>query len=468
MIKNLKNKVLAILCALAMVVALIPAGFNSVYAADDIIADGIEHDFGTVEEHAYSYGWAAGATSDYKYLILTYSGDIAYLRIQGVKGDTRVGTILWFDQNQADHLTLVGDASLSGTEEHVVVDLDASGIDMGAIEAFDMHYGPGTLKIGKARFSENPDILDTDVMPEETTTSEGESDSEESSTTEEEVSTIDPSLPVEDIILNGDEQGKSTLIKSWTVSSEYKYLGFVTLKEPTAAYKYLILTYAGDISTVRAEFTYVDENGNEDFSKKVGPYWFNKDGQTKYFVTADESDIPMDGGKGTTVVIDLEKTGIDLSKANSMHLHGGDPNVASFTLTVGMARLSQKADLNAAIDKMPAEPQTTAPKATTAAPTTTAAPAPTKKVTIKKGSIKKLTAKKKAIKVSIKKLANAKKYKIQYATKKSFKKAKTKTTSKLTYTIKNLKSKKTYYVRVRGVNGKTLGKWSSAKKIKVK
>lgn len=76
---------------------------------------------------------------------------------------------------------------------------------------------------------------------------------------------------------------------------------------------------------------------------------------------------------------------------------------------------------------------------------------------------------KKSITIKYSKLANAKKYQIQYALNKKFTKSvKTKSTRKLTYKIKKLKSKKTYYVRVRGINGKIIGKWSKSKKIKVK
>ena len=76
---------------------------------------------------------------------------------------------------------------------------------------------------------------------------------------------------------------------------------------------------------------------------------------------------------------------------------------------------------------------------------------------------------KKSITIKYSKLANAKKYQIQYALNKKFTKSvKTKSTRKLTYKIKKLKSKKTYYVRVRGINGNIIGKWSKSKKIKVK
>lgn len=64
-------------------------------------------------------------------------------------------------------------------------------------------------------------------------------------------------------------------------------------------------------------------------------------------------------------------------------------------------------------------------------------------------------------------------YEVQYALNKKFKKAKTKTTKKTTFTIKKLKKKKTYYVRVRAYTidanrKKVQGKWSKVKKVKIK
>lgn len=92
-----------------------------------------------------------------------------------------------------------------------------------------------------------------------------------------------------------------------------------------------------------------------------------------------------------------------------------------------------------------------------------------------KPTLKKVTAAKKAVKVSWKQAKYVDGYQIQYATAKSFKKAKTttvkkyKTTSK---TIKKLKAKKTYYVRIRTfkkVDGKKVySSWSKVKKAKTK
>lgn len=88
---------------------------------------------------------------------------------------------------------------------------------------------------------------------------------------------------------------------------------------------------------------------------------------------------------------------------------------------------------------------------------------PQQTIKVGKPSIK-LTRSKAKIQVQFKKVKNAKKYQIQYAANKQFKKAKTKTTTKLKYTIKGLKKNKKYYVRVRGVNGTTKGRWSAVKK----
>lgn len=66
-------------------------------------------------------------------------------------------------------------------------------------------------------------------------------------------------------------------------------------------------------------------------------------------------------------------------------------------------------------------------------------------------------------------------YQIQYSTKRSFKKAKTKNVNgykKTRVTLKKLKAKKKYYIRVRTIlkiNGKTYySKWSKIKSVKTK
>lgn len=73
---------------------------------------------------------------------------------------------------------------------------------------------------------------------------------------------------------------------------------------------------------------------------------------------------------------------------------------------------------------------------------------------------------------SWKKVSKAKGYQIKYSLKKSFKKAKTKTHKAKKITVKNLKAKKTYYVKVRAftkIKGKKVySDWSKSGKVKVK
>ena len=98
-----------------------------------------------------------------------------------------------------------------------------------------------------------------------------------------------------------------------------------------------------------------------------------------------------------------------------------------------------------------------------------------KNVTPGRASISSIKNKKKnTVVFKIKKVKNAAGYQYSYSVNKKFKKSmsKTKTTKKLTVTIKKLKKKKTYYVRVcaYSVTNKTkkYGKWSKVKKIKIR
>ena len=102
----------------------------------------------------------------------------------------------------------------------------------------------------------------------------------------------------------------------------------------------------------------------------------------------------------------------------------------------------------------------------------------TKKITPKNNkptSIKKIKAKKKSLKIYWKKVSGVNGYKIQYSRKKNFKDAKTKVIKKLTttsFTIKKLKRKRKYYVRIRTyriASGKIYQSgWSKAKSKKTK
>ena len=94
------------------------------------------------------------------------------------------------------------------------------------------------------------------------------------------------------------------------------------------------------------------------------------------------------------------------------------------------------------------------------------------KIVPKKTSISSLKASKKSFTVKYKKQTSGTGYEIQYSTSSKFKSAKTVKISKnktVSKTVKKLKSKKTYYVRVRVTKGSSYkSSWSSVKKVKVK
>lgn len=95
-----------------------------------------------------------------------------------------------------------------------------------------------------------------------------------------------------------------------------------------------------------------------------------------------------------------------------------------------------------------------------------------KKVTVAKAKTPKLTnLKGKKLKITYAATSGAKGYQIQYAANKKFTKAKSKTLTKRSFTVKLKKGKK-YYVRVRaykldGSNKKVYGAWSKVKSIKI-
>lgn len=92
----------------------------------------------------------------------------------------------------------------------------------------------------------------------------------------------------------------------------------------------------------------------------------------------------------------------------------------------------------------------------------------------KKAKIKSIAKKSTSAKLKLSKIKYAVGYEIQYSTTKKFKSkyTTTRTTKKLSYTIKKLKKGKKYYVRVRAYNKaygkKRYGKWSTVKSIKLK
>lgn len=104
------------------------------------------------------------------------------------------------------------------------------------------------------------------------------------------------------------------------------------------------------------------------------------------------------------------------------------------------------------------------PKVTSVKKNTTTA-----KKTVKMVTGVSLKVKKKKINIHFKLISNVSKYQIMYSTKKSFKNKKVVTVKSGNVTIKKLKRKKTYFVRIRaiGKNGKA-GAWSVVKKVRVK
>ncbi len=127
---------------------------------------------------------------------------------------------------------------------------------------------------------------------------------------------------------------------------------------------------------------------------------------------------------------------------------GGNTHIATPTPTPG---------ISSSISSVTSSPSADSAKVT--------APA---KVTLKSAK----NQKGKKVLVKWKKVNKADGYQIQVAQKKTFKGKKSVTTTKTSYTIKKLKKKKTYYVRVRAykMNGqkKVYGKWSAVKKVKIK
>ena len=116
----------------------------------------------------------------------------------------------------------------------------------------------------------------------------------------------------------------------------------------------------------------------------------------------------------------------------------------------------------------PTPEQTPTPNSATTAPKIVAKP--------KSASIKKVKAAKKAVSVQWKKIGGVKGYQVQVATDKKFKKNKKTVTIKkqktTKTTVKKLKAKKKYYVRIRTyktVNGKKVySAWSKVKSVKTK
>lgn len=412
-------------------------------------------------------------TNDYQYLQLSYTGESTSfdeLRFEVVGTDKGLGTF-WFKENPQGTIKTVDDtlvANPTETEQTVVIDLAKSGItNAEGIATIHMHdtKGKGAFTITDAQFTNTPlQVAKTPVEPEETapeeTTPDNNGETTPETTTEKVIAD-----GTNDIILNGDDQGKSAMIGTYSIKKgsvekpNYKYLGWATFKDfANESYKYLKITYTGNIKLLRFEF---EGKGGE----KQGPFWFDPE-QATHFVTEDGSAIPL-VGNNTTVVIDLAKSGIDMSKYNSgvhMHCSAEDEDV-NISITDAVLYGGKKSE---------PQPTTAAPttKPTTVAPTTTQ----TAKVSVGKTAVKSATKKKSAKKVSVvlKKVKGAKGYQVKISTSKKFKGKATKTitTAKVKFVVKKLKANKKYYVKARAykvVNkAKVYGKWSAVKQVKNK
>lgn len=169
--KGFSKKILGVVIAMAVAitsVTVLPTTVSVKGASlgDDILLEDTKN-FGNVSEYAYHYVWLNEASSSYKYMIITYKGDITNLRLQGIKSDKRIGKISWVDQTQPDNLSLIGTPEYQSESGAIlVIDLEKSKMSLGSIDALDFHYGPGTLNIGKIRLSKSSKIKSNiDIMP---------------------------------------------------------------------------------------------------------------------------------------------------------------------------------------------------------------------------------------------------------------------------------------------------------------
>ncbi len=149
-----------------------------------------------------------------------------------------------------------------------------------------------------------------------------------------------------------------------------------------------------------------------------------------------------------------------------------DYEVAPTLVSSGLTRGSHCSICGAVITPQTVIPQISAPTQPIVTPNTTVKPVSKPK----SAKIKKVKPAKKAVSVEWKKVSGVKGYQIQVATDKKFKKNKKTATVKkqktTKVTIKKLKAKKKYYVRIRTyktVNGKKIySSWSKVKSVKTK
>ena len=383
---KISKRMLAVFLAVVLAVSMGVMSFAVNAADDDIVLNGDETgasslmiDTSTIlNSTGTGYRYLGFATlkdvdlSVYKYLQLTYTGDVRSLRLQfenTATGDQSGN--YWFDSTneEGSFKTADGSAIPLAAEEPatVVIDFATSGVDLTmGYNGLHIHYKDATESTGfvisDARLKKNAVDPTTEPSTEAPTAAPTEAPTE---------------APVVDyVILDGDETGASSMIFDSTsvlnsTGTGYRYLGFVTLKETNLAdYKYLQLTYTGDVYTLRLQFENVATGGQSDF------YWFN--GQMNeeeqyiqpiHFVTADGSEIPLNATEPVTIVIDLEASGIDLTAGyDGIHMHYKDPEVESTGFVITNAMLTKSAEIidpNQQPTTEPTTEETTATEPTT-------------------------------------------------------------------------------------------------------
>ena len=260
----------------------------------------------TASGYAYLTGFDVAASSAYKYLQITYKGDITSLRMEF----TGAGKTCWAAENaQGTFKTADGSNLTLQVEEPTtaVIDLEASGVDITKVTNLHLHYG-GDAETSVA-------ISDLRLM----------------------AGTVSNPQPYDIKVSN------STIEKT---ASGYAYLAGFDIAA-SEAYKYLQITYKGDITSLRMEFTGAGKT-----------CWAAENAQGT-FKTADGSNLTLQVEEPTTAVIDLEASGVDITKVTNLHLHyGGDAEtsvaISDLRLMAGTVSNPQPYDiklLNDAIEK---------------------------------------------------------------------------------------------------------------------
>ena len=228
--------------------------------------------------------------------------------------------------------------------------------------------------------------------------------------------------------------------------------------------------------------------------KADGGYLYNLDKVYNY--NTGELEDPVISGNSTGLALAAYSAVNDFDKAQKIYNEivnsfeckdvkgayaytaGGDENaLATADVFTGLTKFYEALKIKETKDALTTT-TTTAPanNITTTTTTSTSQTAVAKIKAPKKTSIKKVKGAKKAISVIWKKVGGVKGYQVQVATDKKFKKNKKTVTIKkqktTKTTVKKLKAKKKYYVRVRTykiVNGKKVySSWSKVKSVKTK